>query len=209
MSKKNIFNILLGGSIIGVAAILIIAKFAAQPQSAPIVTTLPPLKTQEIQASPEPRESSWISPDGKLQVKMTVLDTGDSTQTYSFSVATSSAQFEPPFFTKTVAGENTFLIPHNTFSIDNQHLFLEEKTPDKSHFLVFTVSGKSFKGDQPYIDVTEAFEKFTSKYRLQQVTGWAAEKLLIVLTRTEDGTTGPSFWFDLSNQSFIQLSSRF
>ena len=70
-------------------------------------------------------------------------------------------------------------------------------------------SGNPIKTD---LQNTEVFALFSAKYpdlKVTDVTGWASNNLLVINTDKVSGEVGPSFWFELPSQGFIQLSERF
>lgn len=167
--------------------------------------------TPAAELTPAIQISSGISPDGEIQVVLKTESSENSKKTYSVFVSKTQEDYQkqPPLFSQTVDLSTFYIIPLNTFSIDKKYMFLQKKEKEKTHFLVFNASGKSFTNGDPFIDVTSAFEKYSSAYALYRVTGWASETLLIIQTINKDKSFGPSYWFELPSQSFIQLSTRF
>jgi len=158
---------------------------------------------------PTIKTTSWVSPDGNSQVTLSVKNTQDSSSTYSFYVAspiynTNSKQI----FSKTVDNKSSISTPFNTFSPDNNYIFLTDNEPDMTHYLVFNATGQPFANGQQYLDVSELFRQYTSSYSLYQVTGWASNTLLVIETSVNNAS-GPSFWFDVTNGSFIRLATQF
>ncbi|MBI3397581.1 hypothetical protein HY045_03835 [Candidatus Woesebacteria bacterium] len=147
-------------------------------------------------------ETSLDSPDGKdtLAVKETI---GKDLDTYLF---TTKSGF---FFTKTESKLDTISIPFNSWSPDYKYVFLNETVGGVNNYLVLSVSNKLFTGDSKFLNLTEAFIKKLPNFKLKEVTGWASPTLLVVNTDKESGDQGPSFWYDITTQSFIQLSTRF
>jgi hypothetical protein len=201
--------VIVGGALLwGITQIDISRLFSpVSPPQSVLKTAIKPAPTPPVTAA---QTSSSVSPDGKLQVTMQ-SQKNDSLFTYTFFVgqATESGQLREPFLTKTTPIENAFAVPFNTFSPDKKYFFLEEKETDEPHFLVFAVSTKPFRDGEQFIDVTAKFKAYTSTYTLFNITGWADEQLLIIQTKKADQSTGPSFWFEVGSQAFIQLSTRF
>lgn len=235
---ETLFVILLASSIAiffmfynGKSRFLITAPIPAFLESTKLNSSITPTPTTEA--------SSWTSSDGKMQVSMEKRsNTSDTTYTFYVSQTSETDKPEPPLeeklllFTKTVDSNTTFSIPYNTFSPDDKYLFLQENRKDTTRFLVFNASGKPFANGETYLDVSSLFEKHTSDYVVNFVTGWAAETLLIVRSDVSNKNTnatdaqsstpsntrvltastkpsGPSFWLDVPSQSFTQLSTRF
>jgi hypothetical protein len=89
------------------------------------------------------------------------------------------------------------------------YFFLKEKTPHEEDYLVFRSSGELFSDDARALSVQQLFREKVKGYTIEDVTGWADPTLLVVNTKTVDGDTKVSFWFDVPNQTFIQLGTYF
>lgn len=100
-------------------------------------------------------------------------------------------------------------IPFNTWSPDTVYFFLKEKTPHEEDYLVFRSSGELFSDDARALSVRQLFREKVEGYTIEDVTGWAGPTLLVVNTKAVDGDTKVSFWFDVPNQTFIQLGTYF
>lgn len=176
----------------------------------PDVLKLNSSSIQSVSPTPTIQTTSWTSSDGTKQITMETQN-NNGEKNYSFFVTPTSedSQKKQPFFSKTVDADTSFLIPFNTFSTNNKYLFLQRKDKNQTDFLVFDVSGQLITKENQYIDISSLFKKYTSVYTLHQVTGWASNTLLIIESSKNDNSPGPSFWFDVTNQSFIQLSTRF
>lgn len=158
----------------------------------------------------EPKASSPPSSDTKEDI---LAPNGKATLTLNKKVSGNQAVYtlttdEGLYFNKTMTDGNNLTVPFNTWSPDNKYIFIKESKNGQSDYLVLSSQGKSMGGGQ-VISVSDYFKEKLSDYVLDEVTGWAADNLLVVNANNSDGTQGPSFWFDLSNNSFIRLSNRF
>jgi len=166
--------------------------------------------------------SPTLTPAPVAQIETTVMDSPDGTKTllmkkkravgiftYSIFVSDKPGGLEKSIYKKTENTTHKIIFPYNAWSPDNIHFFLRDSTPDRDGYYVFPASGQPFAGNTPFIDIQKLFLEKVTRYTLADVTGWAAPNLLIVNTKTPEGEQGPSFWFDVPNQSFIQLSTRF
>ncbi|GIK83751.1 MAG: hypothetical protein BroJett025_03730 [Patescibacteria group bacterium] len=169
----------------------------SEPSLTPTITELEEIITT----------TSQISPEGSMLLTLETK-TGTYSTKYELFVAKeqedklliSSGQFD---------FETTMEIPFNTWSPDNKYIFLKQTNQNSQDFLVFRSSGEFIK-DSQYINVTAAFKSAEIPYELHDVTGWAANSLLVVqTTNRQDDTKGPSYWFDVYSQKFIQLSTVF
>ena len=181
-----------------------------------ITQKLPALSTSSIKPifkpSPTPvpinQESSQISPDGSMTVILKTKEIAPNQLSSQVFVTTEESPSEKLIFDKITDKEAVFEIPFNTWSPDNKYFFIKNKD-----FLVFKASGKEFglePNNKASLDINNYFLAKEIPYNLHDVTGWAAPNLLIVTT-TEIGeeTEGPSYWFDITSQNFIRLSTRF
>ncbi len=132
---------------------------------------------------------SASSPDGKKNLTMKIQTKNDGS-TYSFYIENEL------LFTRTLAN-GKMSIPYNTWSIDDKHVFLKEEV----------TSGTNFYLEPEGINVSEKFKEKFPDYKLQDVTGWGGENLLVI--NANDGKDDISFWFDITSKSFIRLSNRF
>lgn len=120
---------------------------------------------------------------------------------YTLYVLSKEDSYKTFIFTKTVSKDYDITIPENTWSPDGRYIFIKE--PHKT-FLVYDTKGEILSSN-----VSTLFELKYPNFILEDVTGWAAPDLLIVNTKKESGDIGPSLWFDVGSESFIQLSTRF
>ncbi len=164
--------------VIIILSLMGLVYFSLRPSS-PQLPTAPLVKT----SSPTIVES----PDGKarLTMKKTI---SNSLVNYTFSI-------DKPIFSKTIASTNTISIPFNTWSPDNKYIFLKENLGQETNYNVLSVSGKEL------INVSGLFRQKYPDLKLVEITGWAAPTLLVLNTQKS------SFWFNVTNQSFILLSS--
>lgn len=175
------------------------------PTPSPVPATITPLAPT---ITPTVQTTAWNSSDGTMIVSMVIQTNSNRTKTYSFFTSVSGNNTKTAIFSKTLDKNSSMSIPFNTFSPDNTYLFLQDSENDGNHFLVFKTNGESFANGQNYLDVTSAFQKHTSNYTLHNVTGWASDTLLIIETTNNDKPS-TSFWFDVTSQGFIPLSTQF
>ncbi len=176
--------------------------FWYQPSVRPNPTDL----SRSSQPSVSSQTNQMHSSDGTMTLKMKSEKRPQGLNVYTFFVLTNSTQMEKQLFSKTVAAGSSIILPANCWSPDNKAVFIKETGPGKLTFLVFKASGETFSGGETYYDIGSLFAQKLPKYILTDATGWASGTLVIIKTNTEDGTKGPSFWFDLTSQSFLQLS---
>lgn len=157
----------------------------------------------EVSAS-QLQESSVFSSDGKVKLVMRVEEK-KQIKTYSFLTANTLDKTQKLFFTKIASPGAEMLLPHNSWSPDNKYLFLIENEAGSVNVLVFKASGEVFQKGQQYLDLRTLF-KSKAGYSISDATGWASPTLIYVTTISEKSTKGPTFWFDLSSHTFIQLA---
>ncbi len=168
--------------------------------------TLPP---GIILASPIlalPSVTQVHSSDGKMNLVMHTINQ-NGIQNLTFTVSDIKGNNPKVIFNRSVKLPESMMIPPNTWSPDNKNLFLEEKSAQgERNFFVFKATGEKFTQDDAYLDVGTLFTAKKPEYALYDATGWASETLLIILTRDGNGQKGPSYWFDITSRSFIQLA---
>ncbi|HCC84269.1 MAG TPA: hypothetical protein DEP87_01155 [Candidatus Pacebacteria bacterium] len=201
-----------------------VLKLTATTVPTPIPTTAATVKAATL---------SQTSPDGQATLILKTQKKSSSQTEYTLMVTNDGNSTEKLIFSTTLSSEATIEIPFNTWSPDKKYFFILQKSPDSQEYLVFKASGEKFKtspaikADNPASDssgvipntleTTGSFVNLTNLYlqakipfRLDDTTGWAAPYLLIIKTKeTETNVEGPSYWFDVSQQKFIRLSTRF
>jgi hypothetical protein len=139
----------------------------------------------------------------EYQLFVTKQTTDEDTQT---ETTISSPQL---VYTGQLKSEEQIEVPFNSWSPNNAQFFLKRTQNNTAEFLVFNVTGEPFtiKSEQtttqPFSNVTQYFVDSEITHQLHDITGWAANSLLMVQT------DGPTYWFDVSSQRFILLSTQF
>ncbi|OGY07913.1 MAG: hypothetical protein A2700_01265 [Candidatus Blackburnbacteria bacterium RIFCSPHIGHO2_01_FULL_44_64] len=147
------------------------------------------------------------SPDGKSNLTMKT-EKGEAQDIYTFFIQEKDG-VESEIYKKNVPAGTAISIPFNTFSPDNKYLLLKEASSASVIYFVVSTNGKPFSEDLPVAEITTPFLLKYEKYNITDVTGWGGLNLVVINTDKKAGGTGPSFWFDVSSRSFIQLSTRF
>ena len=188
--------------IISVAVVAGLMFWRLRPNPQPI-----PIKViTEASPSPEPTLSANSS-DGEITLEMNQTKGAD---TITWTLTASEAQeVAKKIWWQTLPKDTTISIPFNTVSPDNKYLFLKQARPDKTRYLVLTVSGEPMIPETQTVEFAELFESKYPDYKITEVTGWGGINLIVFNTDKIAGGIGPSFWFDLSGRSFILLSNRF
>lgn len=157
-----------------------------------------------VQSTPTPvgTDKEVHSPDGTMKVIMRSKKDQSGLTTYSFFIADILGQNEKYLFTRTVSQGQSMVIPENSWSPDNNYLFLRENKPSSFDILVFKSSGESFSDGKKYIDVLSLFDNNKIKYNIKDITGWDSPTLLHVKTEKNP------YWFDITTNSFMQLVQR-
>lgn len=171
----------------------------------PVVSINSPLVTP----APQQNVFSQISPDGNKKVVMKIDRNKDDTQTYSFYTSDGDGINEQFIFDKTLDKAKYMTIPFNTWSSDNQYFFIQENAENGKRIFAFQASGEPFSETEKYFDVTDLFRKKETGNSFVEATGWASESLIIINTTKENGSKGPSYWFEVPSKAIIQLSTEF
>lgn len=141
---------------------------------------------------PQSQVTSQVAPDGKNTLTMKKQSNGNLL-TYTFTAA------DGTFFTKDNPIGVTMSIPFNTWSTDDKTFFVKEDTGSVTNWYVYPGA----------TNVSDYFSQKFPNLKIGDITGWAANTLLIVNTNNPDGTQGFTYWFDIQSHSFIQLAERF
>lgn len=178
------------------ALVLVLFVVWSKNQKIPSSPSEPALS--QTKPTPEPQKEWEIeSPDGTAALVVKQKKQAETTtQTYLIKDKEGKVS---QVFSKTLGNGTVLSVPFNTFSPDNKYIFLKEIALENTRF--FVLPGE--------VDFSTQFEQKYPMYDIADVTGWAGVTLIIINTKEEDGTTGPSFWYDVSNGSFTRLSSRF
>ncbi|MCX6816721.1 MAG: hypothetical protein NTZ93_02570 [Candidatus Beckwithbacteria bacterium] len=186
--------------IICVAVIGGLMFWRLNPQSIPIKVITEP--------SPGPvLNLSANSSDGKIYLEMKQKKEAN-TITWTMT-AKQGEETAKTIWWQTLPADTTISIPLNSVSPDNKYMFLKQTGPDKTRYIVLTTSGKPLGSGSQTVEFAELFELKHPEYIITEVTGWGGTNLIVFNTDKIAGVIGPSFWFDLSGKSFIQLSHRF
>lgn len=153
-------------------------------------------------------KSEIHSPDGTMKVVMNKILKSQSMADYTFSVSEVSAANGKIILSKSLGENEAMQIPENSWSPDNKYLFLKENDSGKLSFYVLKATGETMAAGKEYIDVVPLFDSKKYGYNLSDITGWDSNSLLHIFTVSENGTRGPSFWFDVEGKYFSILSSR-
>ena len=161
-------------------------------------------------STPQQDVFSQISPDGTKKVVMKIVHNKDDTKTYSFYTSDNSGDGNEKFiFEKTLDTSVYMTIPFNTWSSNNQYFFIQENAVSGKSILAFQASGEQFSDTEKYFDVTEIFKSKETGNNFAEATGWASESLIIINTKKEDGTKGPSYWFEVPSKAVLILATEF
>jgi len=179
-----------------------------QPQLS-IASAIPAMKAPAEVISSKVTISSQISPDGTKKAIMKVTQNPDNTSTYDFATADKNGANEKSIFTRTLDSSKSMTIPFNTWSPDNKYFFIKENAGDNKSVFAFKASGAGFSKEENYFDVTDLFKKRNTGNNFSEATGWASESLIIINTTKENGTKGPSYWFELPSKAIIPLATEF
>ncbi len=175
----------------------VVVYFGFRPKEGETAKT--PIQTPRSAVAQEAQSTTVLAPDGKMS--MTMRKEGKNDVVYTFSTKDEATGIQKQVFQKTVSADTTLSIPLNTFSPDDKYFFLKESGPSGTTYFVPM-------GDQVF-DIPALFAAKYDKYKITDVTGWGGMTLIVVNTDKISGGEGPSFWFDVTNKSFVLLSNRF
>lgn len=188
---------------------------ATNPTATPVptITPIPTLTVQAATVSPKPTvvtnnptvaTTSQISSDGTKTVVVTTTQNKNGNQTYLVSINNG-----PTVYSETLPAGSSITIPLNTWSVDNTYFFLQKNSESQTQIMVFNGSGQPFANGQAYLDLTGVFGKDEPNADFWEASGWAADNLIIILTKNPDGSEGTSYWFGVPDESVTPLATQF
>lgn len=193
-----------GPTSIPASASTIVSNSTSTVTSTPAATPLPtPITSKNAE------KFSQISPDGAKILTMTVTRNKDDSKTYAFATSDSASTNQQSIYSKTLLGTGNMSIPFNTWSPDNNYVFLQQNGATTSGAIVMKADGQPLVEGEQFFDVISLFTAKNTGNSYQETTGWASETLLIVNTKQQDGSKGPSYWFEVPSKAIIQLSTQF
>ena len=146
------------------------------------------------------------SPDGKMKIAMLETLNGEIAS-YVFSVSDISGGGNIEIFSKILPNAKMDL-PKNSFSPDNKFFFIKEIGPTATNYFVFKATGEAFSEGEQFIDVMPLFVAKNTGFELSDVTGWASPTLLYLLTKSNTGESGPTYWLEIPSLAIIRLADR-
>jgi hypothetical protein len=149
------------------------------------------------------------SPDGKYALQMRNGHETGGTILQTFYITSLENETPIKIFSNLSPSDNLISVPYNTFSPTNKYVILKYKKSSENKYMVLRTDGKDILTDSTPVEITERFNEKFPDYAITDITGWGGYTVIVVNTNTKDGKTGPSWWFDMSNLSFIRLSTRF
>lgn len=153
-------------------------------------------------------EINILSPDGKVSLTLKNIKTNDGLIDQTLLISSDENNLTQIFTQNSTTG-GLLTIPYNTFSPDNKYFFIRKNKADEPEYLVMRTDGKNLRGDTKSVEIYGLFKEKYKDFKITDITGWAGPTLTVINTDLKNGGAGPSFWFDLSNHSFIRLSTRF
>lgn len=178
----------------------ILNKFSRAESVLPTPTSIP--------VKEEVYKSEVHSADGTMKISLEKKANSKFLANYKLTASDISGAKEAVILSTTLSENKEIQIPRNSWSPDNKYLFLKENEGGKLSFFVFKATKELFPDGKEFIDVVPLFDGKKYELKLSEITGWDSNTLLHVFTQKLDGTKGPSFWFDVDNNSFYQLGSR-
>lgn len=151
--------------------------------------------------------SSMGSPDRSMNLTMNKQRGKDATK-YTFFTSTPEG-IDQNIFAKQLDESESLLIPYNTWSPDNKYVFLKEVTNGLPNYYVMRADGSTLKDYEKYVNIQKLFSERQPDYTIVDVTGWGDPNLIIVNAKSNTENRVVSFWFEVSSQSFILLSTYF
>jgi hypothetical protein len=169
------------------------------PTPAPLITSAPAAYIPSVSTT------SQISSDGTQTVTLRTIQNKDSTETFDITSSDSSTFM----FSKTLPQGQSISIPYNTWSPDDKYFFIQENDGSQTAVMVFNDNGDPFANGDSYLDLTGDFAKYAPGAIFDEASGWAADNLIIILTKNADGSEGTSYWYGVPDESVTPLATKF
>lgn len=181
---------------------------AQKTRSAVPETTGHASEVLETDLSEDDSKVSILAPDGSMTLIVENKRSGEDTINQKFSIMSEDDQTVEIYSFDSLK-DQLVSVPYNTFSPDNKFIFLKTITPSGNEYIVMRTDGKFILEESKTVAVIESFNQKFQNLVVTDVTGWGGKNLIVVNTDLKEQGVGPSFWFDVSNLSFIRLASRF
>lgn len=171
--------------------------------------TVNPIRQTFADINPGPKTTTILAPNGKMSLIVKEEKVKDGI-TETFSTMAQDAQTPVQIYSETLPTGSSISVPYNTFSPDNKYVFLKRTGQSGTGFFVLKTDGTPFKSGPQSIDFLSLFnQKFSDITNPKDVTGWGGVNLIVVNAYNPDGKVNRSFWYDVTSNSFITLSTRF
>lgn len=186
--------------------ITIYVQYHTAPPAKAVNNTLPEALVPPAPLAPRTQESSVHSSKADRQLVLRSTPGPDGTTIYTFTVADLSGGNAHVILTKTLGPGATMSLPFNAWDPTDTYVFVGETTGTNPTYLVLRADGKPITDGAQYIDVGSVWTQKKIGYSIREATGWASGTLLIIYTTKDDGTHGPSFWFEIPDTAIMQLA---
>ena len=160
------------------------------------------IKQQPAYAQTEEQSVSSLDGTKKLILKQTQNEKGVTYQVF----IQNGSEPQTLLFSKSATENESFTLPANAWAPEEKYVFIDGKNKGTTQTLVLKTDGTPFADGNQAADVASLFASKEADYHFDTATGWASPTLLIVESTKQDGSLGPSFWFEAPTQGFIQLS---
>ncbi|HUD45121.1 MAG TPA: hypothetical protein VMR41_06260 [Patescibacteria group bacterium] len=158
---------------------------------------------------PKPQVTSQLSPDGTKQLTMTVNTQSDQSKTYNFVTSNiDGTNLQTVYSINYPSNSDSMSIPFNTWSPDNNYVFITHTNPAGNEAIVLKADGSPIDVDAS-LNETVLFKAQNTADFYAETTGWASDTLLIINTKTTDGSQGTSYWFEVPTKAVIPLATQF
>lgn len=191
---------------------IVFAMSSSHKQSISYSLSVP---VNEIVQSPIPpsipstiEKFTQTAPNGANMLRM-ITTNRDSGKTYEILVSDLANNNQKLIYSATLPVTESITVPFNAWSPDNKYLFIEHNTPKGNEAIVIKSNGDPVIQGEVNPNIAALFAAKKTGYTYKETTGWASETLLIVNTTGQDGSKGPSYWFEVPSKAIIQLSTQF
>lgn len=174
--------------------------------------SFPQIQAKSQIAATETKNKTKITiipaPNGEVNMNIRE-ETNGALVTEAFTIINQKTGKETQIYKETLAQGNSITVPYNTFSPDNKYVFLQKTEANATSYFVLRTDGTPMEKDGQILDFLNLFNEKYPDFKVTDVTGWGGMGLIVMNTNKQNGEKGPSFWYDVSGKTFIQLSTRF
>lgn len=188
-------------SLVIIVAVLILGEIKRKPME---TVQIPKTNNKEtVKPSTLPEKAS--NSEGNLILVGTSQQTSEGRTAYEFKIINTQKKTESPLYETVADPGNLINIPLNSWSPDYKQVFVKTSGPGWENYYLFRANGEPYADGKKFIAVGDYWKEAKMNSRINKLTGWAGNDLLMIYTIKEDGSEGSAYWFVTSSRKFMQV----